>query len=370
MVLDVFRGVFASLIFCFHLHFYAGPPILNNGFIANSDLFVDFFFVLSGFVISYNYQSISISRELFLFYKKRFSRLYPLHLLMLFVFAGIVLLKHLIAGHFPEKLPNDPNNNILTFISNLFLLNSVKMPYASNGATNPGWNQASWSISAEMIAYLLFGAIMLYITHRSLLKYRMWFYLVTAILALTILSYATGGFSMMYTYDYGFLRGISGFFIGAFCFTIFDHSYLYFLKIRPFFFTLAETVLILLMLWMVSLGGVLKRFGLAYEILFFLCIFIFSFEKGALSALLKKPLFLRRMGAYSYSIYMIHVPFITLFDILFMRLLKMPLPAYNYLFILEYFVIYIVSGFTYRYVEMKFYFKDRSSSGSRSKRLP
>ncbi len=54
LVLDSWRGIAACLVALFHLdaysHLYAVP------FLRNSWLFVDFFFVLSGFVIAANYQ--------------------------------------------------------------------------------------------------------------------------------------------------------------------------------------------------------------------------------------------------------------------------------------------------------------------------
>jgi peptidoglycan/LPS O-acetylase OafA/YrhL len=352
-VLDIFRGIFASLVFFFHLNAYSQTPVLNNSFIVNSDLFVDFFFVLSGFVVCYTYQSISTSRELFLFYKKRFFRLYPLHLFLLFVFVAVEQAKSRFGAH--GVIINNPNNDITTFLSNLFLLNSVKIPRV----TDVSWNHPSWSISAEMLAYLAFGSIALFINRMGLSKYRNVFYITVAILALTLLFLITGGFDLMYTFDYGFLRGIAGFFLGAFCYTGFERSRAYFLTVRSSLYTLAEVTLLLSMIIMVSWGATLKPYGFVYEILFVLCIFTFSFEKGAVSGLLKKSSFLRRIGAYSYSIYMTHALFIGLFNILYVRLFKLPPSFNNYLLIVDYYIVYRVSAFTYKHVEIRFNYKKK-----------
>ena len=52
-VLDSWRGVAALLVALFHLNILSS--IYSLHFIRNSYLFVDFFFVLSGFVISHSY---------------------------------------------------------------------------------------------------------------------------------------------------------------------------------------------------------------------------------------------------------------------------------------------------------------------------
>lgn len=70
-VLDIFRGIFASMVVFFHMCGFSNTIILNNSFILNSDLFVDFFFVLSGFVITYTHQSLARANDMKLFLKKK-----------------------------------------------------------------------------------------------------------------------------------------------------------------------------------------------------------------------------------------------------------------------------------------------------------
>jgi len=65
---------------------FSATPIINNSFFYNAYLFVDFFFVLSGFVIAYTYQNIDSWPAFGKFYKKRFFRLYPLHIIVLLLF--------------------------------------------------------------------------------------------------------------------------------------------------------------------------------------------------------------------------------------------------------------------------------------------
>ena len=67
-------------------------------FIANSYLFVDFFFVLSGFVMSTSYQNrLMHGSGVGKFMSLRFGRVYPLHISMLACFIGFKLIRAAIA---------------------------------------------------------------------------------------------------------------------------------------------------------------------------------------------------------------------------------------------------------------------------------
>lgn len=76
-ILDGLRGVAAMIVVAFHLFetYSAGPreQILNHGYLA-----VDFFFVLSGFVIGYAYDDRWARMTTWDFYKRRLIRLQPM----------------------------------------------------------------------------------------------------------------------------------------------------------------------------------------------------------------------------------------------------------------------------------------------------
>src|SRR4051794_33090067 len=98
-VLDIFRGVFSAMVVFYHMSAFSNTLIINNNFVYNSDLFVDFFFVLSGFVIAYSYRAINSTHKLQQFVKKRWLRIYPLHFVMLMIFVIIEITKHFFVGH-------------------------------------------------------------------------------------------------------------------------------------------------------------------------------------------------------------------------------------------------------------------------------
>lgn len=85
------RFLFALMVFTSHLDFVKGAPSWYNWLSRNiffeGYLGVSFFFILSGFVLSYSYKEKIIYHSISLkdFYIARFARVYPLHLLTLFL---------------------------------------------------------------------------------------------------------------------------------------------------------------------------------------------------------------------------------------------------------------------------------------------
>lgn len=360
-VLDIFRGIFSSLVVLFHMSAFSATPVINNPFVYNSDLFVDFFFVLSGFVIAYSYQSISTANDLGRFYKKRFFRLYPLHLIVLLAFVAIELSKHYAAGYVQVNKLDNASNNWYTFLSNVFLINSVKLP----GIHDVSWNIASWSISAEMIAYLVFGLTMVFIAKTGLAKIKLFIYALVAIAGIALLYKFTGTFGLLYNFDYGFLRGISGFFVGVICFTAFDNYKTSIRAMSNGLFSLLEVLMLAITIALVCYGDTFKNYGFIYLAVFFVTILVFAFEKGWLSAQLKKSKFLHRTGQYSYSIYMIHTLILSLFNVVFFRALKLPPSAYAYMFIVNYAIIWVASAWTFQHIEMRFNLNTKKEPGKK-----
>ena len=354
-VLDIFRGIFSAMVVFFHMSAFAGTPIINNNFVDNSDLFVDFFFVLSGFVIAYTYRTMENKKQVQLFLKKRFSRLYPLHILMLLIFVGIQLVKHFFVGHIQINNLENVNNNWTSFFTNIFLINSVKVP----AVNDVSWNIPSWSISAEMISYIIFAAVLLLIYKLNVNKYRNYFYAFIVLAAALLLITINGNYEINYSYNYGFLRGAMGFFTGVLCLNAFMFSKKYFTVLPSTFFHITETLVIAAIVYFIYEGKTYKPVGFIYEAIFFIAVLSFSFEKGFISAILKKSSFLKKMGTYSYSIYMIHALLLSWFNILFIRVLHLPTSAYSYLFIINYALIYIVSSWTYKNIEMRFSYKKK-----------
>jgi peptidoglycan/LPS O-acetylase OafA/YrhL len=119
-------------------------PFLERGYLG-----VDFFFVLSGFIITHVYFA-SLARpnrnavQIFLWH--RFIRLYPVHVTVLAALVALIYLAR--ANHVPLNNPQEWRGVELPW--------QLTLLHAWGVTAKPGWNAPSWSISAEWFAYLLF----------------------------------------------------------------------------------------------------------------------------------------------------------------------------------------------------------------------
>ena len=284
--LESIRGISALVVLLFHLKETTNSLLVQNFLVLNGDIFVDFFFVISGFVITYNYSSrIHTFLDLFKFKFKRFLRLYPLHFLTLIIFVLIEIAKYFLANKMNIFSSSEPFsiNNINTFIHNLFLTQAF-LPLNS-------FNIPSWSISVEFYTYFLFAVIILLVKNKNVCCFT--FIAVSMISFLYIIK--SGGIRSMENED-GFIRCCFSFFLGATIFSLKD-----FIKIKP----KLTNFLILPFLILLIITFFLRNN--------FLGIFIFSIiilisvnEQNSLfvKILSFKPLVY--LGSISYGIYMFH----------------------------------------------------------------
>lgn len=130
-------------------------PVLNCG--AQG---VDLFFILSGFVLTWNYLDRMggewSTRATVHFLWLRLARVWPVYLLTMHLAALIVILS-LHVGHVP--LPEVRDLTAISYVRQVLLVQLWFEPYFDNTS----WDGPAWSISAEWLAYLLFGVIVLVI---------------------------------------------------------------------------------------------------------------------------------------------------------------------------------------------------------------
>lgn len=142
------RGVGALWVTLFHLFHGSGIPALDCGYLG-----VDLFFLLSGFIICHvhaaDFRPGYRLGEHLRFLQLRLARIYPLHVLVLLAFAVFVLTAPglLARYHDPARLGG------AAFVRTLLLAHNWGFGNWSL------WNQPTWSLSAEWLAYLAFPLV-------------------------------------------------------------------------------------------------------------------------------------------------------------------------------------------------------------------
>jgi peptidoglycan/LPS O-acetylase OafA/YrhL len=332
--LDGLRGIFSVMVIAHHHNAFKQSIFYNNFFVINSSLFVDFFFVLSGFVISMNYWNrIESVKDFGQFLKKRFIRLYPLLL-----YTEIVFILFNFLGNFsPMKNAADTSLDyyLVTARDTLTFMGST--PIFGTWISN---NYPAWSISAEMIAYLVFGLISL--TFRSLKVYA--FGLVILMSAAFIVMHG----EYLLAYDYGFVRGLLCFNVGIFTFL--------FLRSRSKDLSVWEIPFLVLLVgaMYVAHHAEFNLLKLIFPVIFSVGIIIFANSTGMVSRLLSSGPF-QYLGRISYSIYLNHAIVLIMINVLLFRYLKLqPTDFKVALSLITSIALTIAySHFTYEFVEKR-----------------
>ncbi len=272
------------MVILYHLNAYS--IVKELPFFVNAYLFVDFFFVLSGFVIATNYQArLSEGFGIQKFMLLRFGRLYPLYFFVLLCFFLLeAFLGKPIAFASPQK-------SLDTVFANIFLLQSFDI------FSFDTWNWPGWSIATEFWTCLIY-AIIAYLWPKRIIV----LLLVLSFISLLIIANqsATG---INVTYNFGMLRSITGFSTGVFVFEIWKRTINYKIEERIAF--IAETFCVIFVFIFVSFVGQ-SVYSLFAPLVFAIVVFIFAKEAGPISRFLEFRLFVV-LGLLSYSIYLVHL---------------------------------------------------------------
>ncbi len=283
--LDAFRGVCALSVMFFHMRW--ADAVTELDFFRSAWVFVEFFFVLSGFVLAHGY-GFKQNTNFKDFMTARFVRLYPLHfamfsLVLLFQFISLAALK--LGGLSIGPEPFVGQYGIQQILPNLTLLQSWT-PYSYVLS----FNETSWSISVEFYSYaILFLSIVLFRSFKAL----SWFLI--SLLSFTVILLDIGG-----AFDTA-VRGLSCFFGGAATYVIYRKiAYL-----KPTFLVGSVLELGLVVAVYFLIQHQIDNIQVWSSFLFFVVVMAFAFESGVVSQLLSHRPF-QVLGQLSYSIYLIH----------------------------------------------------------------
>lgn len=140
--LTFLRFVAAFYVFLFHfdLRFKPALPVFLKNIIANGAIAMPIFFMLSGFVLSYNYATKY--KDFGSFYAARVARIYPAYLLCYVLSLPV--------------LPSAPEGGLLKFAVSLAFLLAICLLLVQAWFPHlfPTWHIAgTWSVSVEMFLY-------------------------------------------------------------------------------------------------------------------------------------------------------------------------------------------------------------------------
>ena len=154
-ILDGLRGVAALMVVIFHLfETYskgAAFQIVNHGYLA-----VDFFFVLSGFVVGYAYDDRWDKMTTWGFFKRRLTRLHPMVIAGTLVGAALFFFS---GNAFPKTLEVEPWKFALCLVMGLLII-----PCGKNLDIR-GWNELNsfngpvWTLTLEYIGNILYAFV-------------------------------------------------------------------------------------------------------------------------------------------------------------------------------------------------------------------
>lgn len=284
--IQVARGVGALFVVLYHASIWSGVYYHSvlNGFFNFGYIGVDFFFVLSGFIIFYIHRNDSTDFSTWKrYFIKRIIRIYPpfipISIVLLFVFL-----------YYPNI---GRGGKEISILSSIFLIPSWKEPSL----------EVSWTLMHEMLYYLFFSLYFFW---------RKYFSIISAIWVVLIVAYI--GFQESH-YLISFFLNIHNleFFLGmivAVAVTRYSKFY------KQFF--VAGNVMFLLFILALYIDFPTpfladSKIGIVYlGIAFSFIVYgIYGFDKNFT---IKYPKVLLLIGSASYSIYLIHYPFVSIFN--------------------------------------------------------
>ena len=163
-ILDGLRGVAALMVVVFHLFetYSKGPAfqIINHGYLA-----VDFFFVLSGFVIGYAYDDRWDKMTTWGFFKRRLVRLHPMVVMGMLVGAAMFFF----AGTaFPETLEVEGWKFALCFVLGLLMIPCANSLDIRGWGELNSFNGPNWSLTFEYIGNILYAFVLRHLSKAAL----------------------------------------------------------------------------------------------------------------------------------------------------------------------------------------------------------
>lgn len=282
-VLDSWRGIAALAIALRHINGTA--PFLSGDFRGSLRHAVDFFFVLSGFVIAASYGvrlagGFSLARFMVL----RWGRIWPLQAVMVLIYLVLecVLAVQGTGGVLVGREPFTGPRDLAALPASFLLLQAWIWPGRDL------WNAQSWSVSIELGLYL--GAAVLW----RVAGMR------AGLIGVALALGALAALQLDWPLSYPALRGIAGFGLGMGCWSLWP-------RVRALVVPGVAAALLELGLVAAIIAALAAQAPfLVLDPLFAVVVLVFAREQGPISRVLFTAPF-RWLGAVSYALYMVHM---------------------------------------------------------------
>lgn len=291
------RFFFAFMIFAHHLTFLSKSDspyfrwiheyILKEGFIG-----VSFFFILSGFILAYNYQDKILNGKVSNknFFIARIARIYPLHLLCLLIAVPLTI--------------QDVSFELSIWLKQLFFNLTLTQSFIPIRAIYFSFNSPSWSISNELFFYLVFPFLIISISRLKNYKYNKGL-LTLFLLALPLLMLAIPStYYKSLFYVNPFFR-VFDFVIGLLLFELYSKIKNQQRLIHYNILEVSSVLLLVLFFVFHREFPLVLRYSVYYWLPMSLLILIFSFQKGFISNFLSNRVLIL-LGEISFGFYMFH----------------------------------------------------------------
>ncbi len=310
------RGIAALLTVIFHVDLMIG----NGGgmlvkqsqsmLLSRMYLMVDFFFILSGFILFYVYGNLFASSVNKASFKKftvaRFARVYPLHFFTLCYCIVLFFISEKMG--IPKNVILQIENTPFSIFTNALLLHSM------NFHNWFSWNHASWSISVEWWAYMLFPFLVAPISNMHsrrkaiiailcFIGYLAITYLIVPIVTvpkeISFVKVNPSQLSINVAYQYGYIRCLCGFILGMMVYEAYSAKW------ALQFFANGYVLIGLTLVSFISMHFNLPDFITIIPFPFILLCGAYG-SVGIDKFFANK--FFQRLGDWSFSIYLVHQP--------------------------------------------------------------
>jgi len=277
---------------------------------------VPIFWCISGLILTHSYQ-YSVQPTLRQFLISRLSRLYPLHLITLFAVAVLQQVSQRVQGEFQIYAHND----VYHFVLNLFFVQSWGFE------SGRSFNAPSWSVSTEIIVYIIFLYLLKFFNQYKLTGSVVFF--LTSVIYSNVVTPLSNliFFKDCLTY---FLLGVSLFYLSG-------------TKLKRFPI-LGSVVSLCLIVW----GSTESQ--ASDQLLVGSLVAMFAFLDLTYLQRFLKPL--RLFGELSYSIFLIHVPLQIFIKLILSGFAIDESIAYNNVFFVVFIALTYFFGYlTHRHIE-------------------